>query len=147
MKQVTSDIAKEKAMTTIAQNEVLAKIPAAELEAEIETFLEPVTKRLPEKRLKQVVNLAIREISGAQSPVVMQMARCLQRTKQGVWVMSKRFSGLPHEKSSSSWLLHSTCFFHSEKTSQVKGWRKDKSKVAGTYLLEAEKVRFSFSRY
>jgi len=53
-----------------------------------------VTKRLPEKRLRTVVSLAIRGISGAQSPVVTQMARCLERTKQGVWAMSKRFYGL-----------------------------------------------------
>ncbi len=78
-------------METIAQNEVLAKIPAAQLEMQIETFLEPVTKRLPDKRLRKVVNLAIRGISGAQAPVVTQMARCLERTKQGVWAMSKRF--------------------------------------------------------
>ena len=93
-------------MSTIAQNEVLAKIPLAELEAEIETFLEPVTKRLPEKRLRTVVSLAIRGISGAQSPVVTQMARCLERTKQGVWAMSKRFYGLlGNERLSHSTLL------------------------------------------
>jgi hypothetical protein len=81
-------------MSTITQNEVLAKIPLAELEAEIEKFMEPVTQRLPEKRLRTVVNLAIRGISGAQSPLVTQMARCLDRTKEGVWVLSKRFYGL-----------------------------------------------------
>jgi hypothetical protein len=94
MKQVTLDIAKEKAMTTIAQKELLAKIPVAELEAEIEKFVEPVTKQLPEKRLKKVVRLAVQGISAAQSPVITQMARCLQRTKEGVWAMSKRFYGL-----------------------------------------------------
>jgi hypothetical protein len=65
MKQVTSDIAKEKAMSTITQNEMLAKIPVVQLEAEIEKFVEPVTKRLPEKRLKKVISLAVRGISGA----------------------------------------------------------------------------------
>ncbi len=81
-------------MSTIAQNELLAKIPVAELEAEIEKFVEPVTKRLPEQQLKQVVRLAVRGISGAQSPVIRQMARCLERTEKGVWAMSKRFYGL-----------------------------------------------------
>jgi hypothetical protein len=94
MKQAISDIVKEKIMGTIAQNEVLAKIAVAQLEAEIETFLEPVTKRLPEKRLRKVVHLAIRGISGAQAPVVTQMARCLESTQQGVWAMSKRLYGL-----------------------------------------------------
>jgi len=39
-------------------NEVLTKIPVTQLEVEIERFLEPATKRLPEKRLRKVVNLA-----------------------------------------------------------------------------------------
>jgi hypothetical protein len=43
-------------MKTIAQNEVLAKIPVSALEAEIEQFVEPMAKRLPEKRLRKVVN-------------------------------------------------------------------------------------------
>jgi hypothetical protein len=92
-KQVTSAIAKEKTMSTIAQKEVLAKIPVAELEAEIEQFVEPVTRRLPEQRLRKVVSLALRGISGAHSPLITQMARCLQRTEAGVWAMSKRFYG------------------------------------------------------
>jgi len=52
-------------MSPTAQNELLAKLPVAELEAESEKFVEPVTKRLPEKRLKTVVRLAVRGISGA----------------------------------------------------------------------------------
>jgi hypothetical protein len=62
-------------MSTIAQTELLAKIPVAQLEAEIEQCVEPVTKRLPDQRLRSVVALAVRGISGAQSPVVTQMAR------------------------------------------------------------------------
>ena len=76
-------------MCTIAQKEMLAKIPVAQLEAEIEQFVEPITRRLPEKRLKKVVPLAVRGISGAQSPVITQMARCLERTKEGVWDISQ----------------------------------------------------------
>lgn len=63
MKQVTSDRAPEKAMSIIAHNKLLTKIPVAELEAEIEKFVEPVTKRLPEKWLKKVVSLAVRHLS------------------------------------------------------------------------------------
>jgi len=92
-------------MSTITQNEMLAKIPVVQLEAEIEKFVEPVTKRLPEKRLKKVISLAVRGISGAQSPVITQMARCLERTKDGVWAMSKRISGLLGNKRVSSRLL------------------------------------------
>lgn len=92
-------------MSTITQKEMLAKIPVAELEAEIEKFVEPVTKRLPEKRLKKVISLAVRGISAAQSPVITQMARCLERSKAGVWAMSKRFYGLLGNKRLNSRLL------------------------------------------
>jgi hypothetical protein len=60
---------------------LLAKIPVVQLEAEIEKFVEPVTKRLPEKRLKKVISLAVRGISGAQSPVITQDGACA-RTNQ-----------------------------------------------------------------
>src|SRR5947209_2290104 len=93
-------------MSTIAQNEVLAKIPLVQLEAEIEQFVEPVTRRLPEKRLQRVVGLAVRGISASRSPVITQMARSLQRTKEGVWAMSKRFYGfLANKRLSSRTLL------------------------------------------
>jgi hypothetical protein len=81
-------------MHTITQKVRIAKLAVAELEAEVEKFLEPVTRRLPEKRLRKGVCLAAQGISGAQSPVITQMARCLERSKSGVWAMSKRFSGL-----------------------------------------------------
>ena len=80
-------------MSTIAQNELLAKIPLVQLEAEIEQFVEPVSTRLPDQRLKKVVSLAVRGISAAQSPIITQMARALQRSEEGVWAMSKRFYG------------------------------------------------------
>jgi hypothetical protein len=105
MKQITSAIAKEQAMSTIAQDELLAKIPVAQLEAEIEQFVEPVIRRLPEKRLKKVVSLALRGISGAQSPVITQMARSLERTNDGVWARSKRFYGFLANKRLSHRLL------------------------------------------
>lgn len=93
-------------MSTIAQNELLAKIPLTQLEREIEQFVEPVSKPLPDKRLKQVVSLAVRGISAAQSPIITQMARSLQRSQEGVWAMSKRFYGfLANQRFSSQTLL------------------------------------------
>ena len=41
-------------MNTISQNEALANLPISELEAAIEHFLQPVTDRLPDKRLGRV---------------------------------------------------------------------------------------------
>ena len=78
-------------MSTITQNELLANIALAQLEREIKQFVEPVSKLLPDKRLKQLVSLAVRGISAAQSPLITQMARSLQRNQEGVWAMSKRF--------------------------------------------------------
>jgi hypothetical protein len=81
-------------MSTIAQKDVPAKMPLAQLETAMEQFVEPVTRRLPDQRLKQVVRFAMRGISGAQSSVITEMARCLERTHAGVWALSKRFYGL-----------------------------------------------------
>jgi hypothetical protein len=104
-KAITSIIAKEEAMSTIAQKELLANIPVAQLEKEIEQFVEPVSKPLPDKRLKQIVSLAVRGISAAQSPIITQMARALHR-QEGVWAMSKRFYGfLANKRFSSQTLL------------------------------------------
>ena len=52
-------------MSTRALKALLAKIAVAELEAEIERFVDPVMRQLPEKRLKKVIPLAVRGISGA----------------------------------------------------------------------------------
>ncbi len=92
-------------MSTIAQNDLLAKLPLAQLEAEIERFVEPVSRQLPDKRLKQVVNFAVRGISAAQSPVITQIGRQLQRSQEGVWALSKRFYGFLANKRFSSQIL------------------------------------------
>lgn len=57
-------------MHTIPQNEALANMPMAELDAAIEQFLQPVTDRLPDKRLGRVVRLAVQGISCSQSPLL-----------------------------------------------------------------------------
>lgn len=69
-------------MHTIPQNETLANLPVAELEQAIEQFLQPVTERLPDKRLSRVVCLAVQGISSSQSPIITQMARGLARANQ-----------------------------------------------------------------
>jgi len=42
-------------MLNIALSETLAKLPVAELQASIQEFVEPMTKNLPDKRLRAVV--------------------------------------------------------------------------------------------
>jgi len=93
-------------MSTITQNERLAKIPLTQLERAIEQFVEPVSQQLPDKRLKSVISLAVRGISAAQSPLITQMARALHRHQERVWALSKRFSGfLANKRFSSATLL------------------------------------------
>jgi hypothetical protein len=78
-------------MHTIPQSEALANLPVVELEQAIEQFLQPVTERLPDKRLDRVVCLAVQGISSLQSSIMGQMARGLVRTSQTIWAMAKHF--------------------------------------------------------
>lgn len=78
-------------MNSIPQSDKLADLPVAELEAAITQFLKPVTQRLPDKRLSQVVRLAVQGISSSQSPLITQMARGIGRSSKTMWAMAKRF--------------------------------------------------------
>jgi hypothetical protein len=78
-------------MDSILQSDVLDKLPVDELEAALETFLEPVLMHLPEKRLRDVVQRIVQGILGSQSPLITQMARGVAREKKTIWPMSKRF--------------------------------------------------------
>jgi hypothetical protein len=77
-------------MNTILQNGTIDKLPVAELGATLDTFLAPVLACLPEKRLREVAELAVQGIIGGQSPLVTQMARGVAREDQTVWPMAKR---------------------------------------------------------
>jgi len=77
-------------MGTILENEVVANLPVAELEKELEAFLEPVTVRLPEERLRRVGRLAVQGVIAGQSPMVTQMARGVVREGETIWPMTKR---------------------------------------------------------
>ena len=39
-------------MNSIPQNEAIDKLPVAELQADLDLFLQPLLRRLPEKRLR-----------------------------------------------------------------------------------------------
>ena len=77
-------------MGSILQDDVIDKLPVAELSATLDLFLEPVLMHLPEKRLQAVGKLAVQGILGGQSPVVTQMARGLAREQETVWPTAKR---------------------------------------------------------
>jgi len=57
-------------------------------------FLQPVTARLPDKRLRRTVELAVRGIVGGQSPLITNMARGVARDQRAIWPMAKRLYGL-----------------------------------------------------
>lgn len=93
-------------MSTIAQNGHLASLPAAELECSLSEFLAPVTRLLPEERLRTVVREMVHGMAASQSPVVTQMARGVPHTEATVWPTSKRsYRFLANERFSQRTLL------------------------------------------
>jgi hypothetical protein len=77
-------------MASILQNDVIDKLPVAELSATLDLFLEPVLMHFPEKRLQVVGKLAVQGVLGGQSPLVTQMARGVAREDETVWPTAKR---------------------------------------------------------
>ena len=77
-------------MTTLAYQEVLAKLPAAELEASLQTFTQQFSQVLPDERLKRVVPLAVRGILAGETPVITGIARSIGRDEASVWAAAKR---------------------------------------------------------
>jgi hypothetical protein len=78
-------------MNSISQDEVIDKLPVAELQADLGRFLQPVLKRLPEKRLRAVGQLAVQGILGSQSPLLTHMARDVVHEEETIWPTAKRF--------------------------------------------------------
>ena len=77
-------------MSTIQQNDELDKLPMTELSRSLDTFLKPVMKQLPEKRLREVGKLALQGIISGQSPLVTQMARGVMREGATIRPMLRR---------------------------------------------------------
>lgn len=77
-------------MNSILQDEVIGKLPVAELQAGLDLFLQPALQRLPEERLRTVAKLAVQGILGSQSPLLTQMARGVVREEETIWPAAKR---------------------------------------------------------
>ncbi len=77
-------------MPTITQANPIAKLPVAELDESVQTFLEPVTGLLPEARLGAVVERMLRGIVPSQSPIVTQSARGAGHWDETVWPTCQR---------------------------------------------------------
>ncbi len=77
-------------MLNIPLTEIFAKMPVAELEQTLEDFLVPVTDLLPEKRLGQVAQEAVRGITAQETPVIAAMAQSTPRQDGSCWAAAKR---------------------------------------------------------
>lgn len=69
---------------------VLDKLPTAELEHSLTSFLAPLLDRLPGRRLRRVVPLAVQGILASETPVVTAMAQSVARTDARPWAAAKR---------------------------------------------------------
>lgn len=78
-------------MNSIPQIEAIDKLPVTELQTELADFLQPALKRLPDKRLRTVGQLAVEGMLGGQSPVVTHMAQAVVRDEETIWPAAKRF--------------------------------------------------------
>ena len=77
-------------MLNIALSETLAKLPVAEMQASIRHFVEPMTERLPDKRLRAVVYLSVQNILATETPVIAAMSRSVSRVEADSWAAAKR---------------------------------------------------------
>jgi hypothetical protein len=77
-------------MNSILQNPIVGNLPGDELTEQLKAFLQPVLVHLPEKRLCDVAQVAVRGIVAAQSPVLTEVARGTPRTAETIWSTAKR---------------------------------------------------------
>jgi hypothetical protein len=71
-------------VSSIAHRDLLAKLPADELESSLDEFLQPVTELLPDRRLMAVTALLTQGIVASQSPIITQMARGVNHLDQTI---------------------------------------------------------------
>ncbi len=78
-------------MLNIPLAEILDKLPVKELHRTLRNFVSPIADLLPDKRLRQIVPLAVRCILASESPVIAAMAQSASRHKAQCWAIAKRF--------------------------------------------------------
>lgn len=77
-------------MPSISHRDLLAKLPADELKASLDAFLQPVNALLPDRRLRAVTALLTQGIVASQSPLITQMARGTVHWDESIWPTAKR---------------------------------------------------------
>lgn len=83
----------------IALETTLAKsIPIQEVKATIHKHAQPITERLPDKRLKRVLEDMVLGILGGETPVITQIARQNSKDDGESWAVAKRMYRLLENK-------------------------------------------------
>lgn len=77
-------------MDTKTAREALEQLPIKEVERSLNNFLKPLLDKIPDKRLRDGVCLAVRGIIASESPIILRMAQAVERTQSGVWAAAKR---------------------------------------------------------
>ena len=70
--------------------EAIEQLPVKEVEKSLSEFLRPLLEKIPDKRLREGVGLAVRGIISSESPIILRMAQAVERTQSGVWAAAKR---------------------------------------------------------
>ena len=93
-------------MNTIPQSCGDDNLPVGEINAKLETFLEPVLAQMPEKRLREMLKLAVQGIMCGQSPLITRIARGVAHHEDTVCLMAKRLYRLAAEgRNGSPWAI------------------------------------------
>ncbi len=75
----------------IAHEKSLAKsIPIHDIRATIQTHIQPMTERLPDKRLKRVVEGMVLGVLGGETPVITEIGRQNSKDEGESWAAAKR---------------------------------------------------------
>lgn len=77
-------------MTRIPFDEILSKLPIEQIQQTIHEYSQPLTERLPDQRLQQVVEEMVLGILGSESPLITQMARQQNKSAGEIWAAAKR---------------------------------------------------------
>ena len=75
---------------TIPLENILDKLPIDQLKDTIHKHLQPLEERLPDQRLKKVVEEMVLGILGGETPVITEMARQNSKTDGDSWASAKR---------------------------------------------------------
>jgi hypothetical protein len=87
---------------------LVAKLPIEQIRTTIRQYIEPLTRRLPDQRLRRVAEVILLGILGGQTPVITGMARHRAKDDGETWAVAKRiYRWLSNERLTSQALFES----------------------------------------